>query len=112
MPLPCGPSARIIPRRHHDDDGIGRRDRDGHDRDARGARGGAGDARRADRPGDCARRGGESRAELHRSEEHTSELQSLMRLTYAVFCLKTKTVKTTRSLLSLLLLMSYSAITT
>src|SRR3546814_8354573 len=25
-----------------------------------------------------------------RSEEHTSELQSLMRLTYAVFCLKTK----------------------
>src|SRR3546814_3227222 len=26
-----------------------------------------------------------------RSEEHTSELQSLMRITYAVFCLKTKT---------------------
>src|SRR3546814_9366810 len=26
-----------------------------------------------------------------RSEEHTSELQSLMRLSYAVFCLKTKT---------------------
>src|SRR3546814_8157794 len=26
-----------------------------------------------------------------RSEEHTSELQSLMRLTYAVFCLKKKT---------------------
>src|SRR3546814_7505478 len=25
-----------------------------------------------------------------RSEEHTSELQSLMRLSYAVFCLKTK----------------------
>src|SRR3546814_1339089 len=25
---------------------------------------------------------------LHRSEEHTSELQSLMRITYAVFCLK------------------------
>src|SRR3546814_6699614 len=25
----------------------------------------------------------------HRSEEHTSELQSLMRITYAVFCLKT-----------------------
>src|SRR3546814_7703984 len=24
----------------------------------------------------------------HRSEEHTSELQSLMRLSYAVFCLK------------------------
>src|SRR3546814_4078223 len=26
----------------------------------------------------------------HRSEEHTSELQSLMRISYAVFCLKTK----------------------
>src|SRR3546814_1474338 len=27
---------------------------------------------------------------LSRSEEHTSELQSLMRITYAVFCLKKK----------------------
>src|SRR3546814_9968822 len=27
----------------------------------------------------------------HRSEEHTSELQSLMRISYAVFCLKQKT---------------------
>src|SRR3546814_5354738 len=26
----------------------------------------------------------------HRSEEHTSELQSLMRISYAVFCLTTK----------------------
>src|SRR3546814_4587499 len=33
---------------------------------------------------------GEARAGLHRSEEHTSELQSLMRNSYAVFCLKTK----------------------
>src|SRR3546814_4072532 len=32
---------------------------------------------------------------LHaRSEEHTSELQSLMRISYAVFCLKTKTTDT------------------
>src|SRR3546814_7449590 len=29
-----------------------------------------------------------------RSEEHTSELQSLMRISYAVFCLKTKTTHT------------------
>src|SRR3546814_1553653 len=28
---------------------------------------------------------------LQRSEEHTSELQSLMRISYAVFCLKKKT---------------------
>src|SRR3546814_9989812 len=27
----------------------------------------------------------------YRSEEHTSELQSLMRISYAVFCLKKKT---------------------
>src|SRR3546814_10791066 len=27
-----------------------------------------------------------------RSEEHTSELQSLMRISYAVFCLKNKTI--------------------
>src|SRR3546814_5670069 len=31
-----------------------------------------------------------------RSEEHTSELQSLMRISYAVFCLKKKTIKTKR----------------
>src|SRR3546814_1841721 len=30
-------------------------------------------------------------AERDRSEEHTSELQSLMRISYAVFCLKKKT---------------------
>src|SRR3546814_10142493 len=29
----------------------------------------------------------------NRSEEHTSELQSLMRISYAVFCLKNKTRK-------------------
>src|SRR3546814_6080950 len=31
-----------------------------------------------------------ARAEDDRSEEHTSELQSLMRISYAVFCLKKK----------------------
>src|SRR3546814_5088438 len=30
-----------------------------------------------------------------RSEEHTSELQSLMRISYAVFCLKKKTTNST-----------------
>src|SRR3546814_3551899 len=29
-----------------------------------------------------------------RSEEHTSELQSLMRISYAVFCLQKKTIRT------------------
>src|SRR3546814_10461409 len=32
----------------------------------------------------------ELEAHGHRSEEHTSELQSLMRISYAVFCLKKK----------------------
>src|SRR3546814_5433607 len=32
---------------------------------------------------------------LPRSEEHTSELQSLMRISYAVFCLKKKNKQTT-----------------
>src|SRR3546814_3989821 len=31
---------------------------------------------------------------VQRSEEHTSELQSLMRISYAVFCLKKKKKKT------------------
>src|SRR3546814_5832975 len=33
----------------------------------------------------------ETDAPFSRSEEHTSELQSLMRISYAVFCLKKKT---------------------
>src|SRR3546814_2567694 len=40
------------------------------------------------RTNDCA-------AEIQRSEEHTSELQSLMRISYAVFCLKKKKNHTT-----------------
>src|SRR3546814_9504670 len=36
-----------------------------------------------------------------RSEEHTSELQSLMRISYAVFCLKKKKLYTTHNLLSI-----------
>src|SRR3546814_6253949 len=33
---------------------------------------------------------GEGHGVSHRSEEHTSELQSLMRISYAVFCLQKK----------------------
>src|SRR3546814_4117360 len=46
--------------------------------------------------GGCARRVGRLRqlcAVPCRSEEHTSELQSLMRISYAVFCLKKKKIK-------------------
>src|SRR3546814_5018755 len=37
-----------------------------------------------------ARRGAFREQRYRRSEEHTSELQSLMRISYAVFCLKKK----------------------
>src|SRR3546814_3935533 len=51
-----------------------------------------------DREGAAHHRGDGERAVL-RSEEHTSELQSLMRISYAVFCLKKKktTITHTRS---------------
>src|SRR3546814_5718824 len=38
-------------------------------------------------------RSGPRRRQPERSEEHTSELQSLMRISYAVFCLKKKKQK-------------------
>src|SRR3546814_3600660 len=38
----------------------------------------------------CREDGQESASQWLRSEEHTSELQSLMRISYAVFCLKKK----------------------
>src|SRR3546814_1174120 len=37
-----------------------------------------------------------SRGSMIRSEEHTSELQSLMRISYAVFCLKKKKTNNTK----------------
>src|SRR3546814_14601048 len=41
----------------------------------------------------AARCAADSAARHRRSEEHTSELQSLMRSSYAVFCLKKKRIK-------------------
>src|SRR3546814_2694585 len=40
----------------------------------------------------AARRRDSGGLRVPRSEEHTSELQSLMRISYAVFCLKKKTI--------------------
>src|SRR3546814_7946255 len=57
-------------------------------------------SRRTEAPARAARasvpatRGVRPDATSHRSEEHTSELQSLMRISYAVFCLKKKTILT------------------
>src|SRR3546814_2163466 len=55
-------------------------------RELRGAVGGVG------RDADGRAAGGGDHV-VHRSEEHTSELQSLMRISYAVFCLKKKKKK-------------------
>src|SRR3546814_1259790 len=49
---------------------------------------------RAHRPVAAAHLGGPA-AVARRSEEHTSELQSLMRISYAVFCLKKKNTQQT-----------------
>src|SRR3546814_4884294 len=54
----------------------------GPQRGAGGAGGAAGHGRQGSAQGD--------RGQEPRSEEHTSELQSLMRISYAVFCLKKK----------------------
>src|SRR3546814_20432876 len=76
--------------------------RDTHDRDRQDERHPSPDAiaevaedDRAEGPGDEAQRirqerGKGSAENAERSEEHTSELQSLMRNSYAVFCLKKK----------------------
>src|SRR3546814_1604104 len=67
---------------------------------------GVGDLRRSDDVGDVQIAIGDRwRADAHRlvgqphmrSEEHTSELQSLMRISYAVFCLKKKKQKKTNN---------------
>src|SRR3546814_8283928 len=39
----------------------------------------------------------DAKIHLYRSEEHTSELQSLMRISYAVFCLKKKNIIKTQT---------------
>src|SRR3546814_1769754 len=43
-------------------------------------------------------------AQPNRSEEHTSELQSLMRISYAVFCLKKKKKKQNKNKPNLIIL--------
>src|SRR3546814_5948250 len=57
------------------------------------------DARQHRRHREQRRQEGKGReARQRRSEEHTSELQSLMRISYAVFCLKKKIKMTTQTL--------------
>src|SRR3546814_5306875 len=69
-----------------------RRQQDGED-DANDVQRSAphGRRRRRRRLGQCTQRSsGSPFSAYERSEEHTSELQSLMRISYAVFCLKKK----------------------
>src|SRR3546814_10899593 len=72
--------------------GSGRADRSGHGRWA--GRAGSDDRFCGEAwPRAAVGRPGIWRGTGARSEEHTSELQSLMRISYAVFCLKKKTIK-------------------
>src|SRR3546814_6805071 len=71
--------------------------RRGRQQDCQGEREGEGAAAHARflwikrrRPARAPRRRGRGFRSRTRSEEHTSELQSLMRISYAVFCLKKK----------------------
>src|SRR3546814_2107477 len=54
----------------------------------------ASDATTTIEPAPLARMTGRTARLITRSEEHTSELQSLMRISYAVFCLKKKNNET------------------
>src|SRR3546814_2412285 len=87
------PAASVGARSGGGDDGYARRRADGgygHRLPVRAAAGLGVRIRLSRRPGEsCAER----RAAALRSEEHTSELQSLMRISYAVFCLKKKTTQ-------------------
>src|SRR3546814_8744108 len=76
-------------RQHAPDDAHGRR-RAGADRARRAASG----RRVCTRPALDRRTGSGPPLHHARSEEHTSELQSLMRISYAVFCLKKKNTMT------------------
>src|SRR3546814_6052314 len=67
---------------------IGRASGRGAKRNRQGPRAACLSARR--RAARATRRGQECGRGADRSEEHTSELQSLMRISYAVFCLKKK----------------------
>src|SRR3546814_6863429 len=84
---------RSVVQRRADPRGAGRAARGALGRPSRPAFPAASD--RGERVGDGTGRNGARRR--CRSEEHTSELQSLMRISYAVFCLKKKknTTKTT-----------------
>src|SRR3546814_6622527 len=87
---PAGTRRRRSPQRRRDRARLGCRKGDRRACDRRHA---AGSGRR-DRAAPLSDRQGGVRT---RSEEHTSELQSLMRISYAVFCLKKKNKTTTKT---------------
>src|SRR3546814_1233464 len=78
------PAARRPCRRRDSEQRIHRNDDDGPDGQRRSAAAGT------RRPCAAGAEPAGGRGRTRRSEEHTSELQSLMRISYAVFCLKKK----------------------
>src|SRR3546814_9664443 len=81
LPISCGPRGHYSSFSGHARAGRGTADSDAH---ALGTCGSGSGRRR------CACGGNKTARGNGRSEEHTSELQSLMRISYAVFCLKKK----------------------
>src|SRR3546814_2757250 len=94
-PLPVGQQQRAEPEQQLVDEGNHVRHEDIADEQRRGQQEQLGIAQ----PAEPAHQGGEQgigHDRFPRSEEHTSELQPLMRISYAVFCLKNeKNIKTT-----------------
>src|SRR3546814_2429397 len=82
--MPCALAPQLLSQRHHHRGGEHQAAGDGADQQCD-------EHRNAER----AAQRGETQVQRNRlrigSEEHTSELQSLMRISYAVFCLKQKT---------------------
>src|SRR3546814_9689237 len=90
IPVAAVPHGRVPDGQQERGDAQGVRARRGRSRRAaRGARGADAVRRVPALPGALGPRG--TAAAPGRSEEHTSELQSLMRISYAAFCLKKKT---------------------
>src|SRR3546814_3163889 len=91
-----GPRPRQERGQHHVVERQGERQQPGRDQRRRDQRQRDAEEYRQRRGAQVERGFFERAVEVARSEEHTSELQSLMRISYAVFCLKKKKTHNTK----------------
>src|SRR3546814_3716720 len=105
---PGTPVVRVQAKQHRHSARLPQRRRDGRHVDVDDLDVGLEDALAAVLEGDLGfdvGRGGAGIERVDRSEEHKSELQSLMRISYAVFCLKKKNSNITAQILTHIMLM-------